>query len=293
MLGRGALLRTMALLTLVVGVFPLARVCSQEPLPPTLPTQFPPAAPKPVNAADLVTIPIDKNRAIFSHIDDRSPIRSESQSPDEYAAYNAVLIHARHIPVADLESHARRDVMYKDLFHSVRKEFKLDLVRFEGRLKRLRSIGPTRQLKEAGIETLYEGWIVPREQPKFLLCFLTTELPEGLEAQQELGKPALNMPVSISGYFFKLMAYETPEAAKDPKKTPIEYAPLLMGRSIVVLKETGRDPADDWFGTFLPALVAVMGTIAAIVIGLTLWYRRGDRTVQSTIAARYETNPFA
>ena len=29
-----------------------------------------------------------------------------------------------------------------------------------------------RQLKESGIESLYEGWIVPHDQPKFLLCFL-------------------------------------------------------------------------------------------------------------------------
>jgi hypothetical protein len=237
-------------------------------------------------------IPIDKDRSIFDRIEDRSPIRSESQNPDEYRAYNAVLVHAHQFPVAELDAAARRDVMYKDLFRSVRKEFKLELVRFEGRLKRLRSIGPTRQLKEAGIETLYEGWIVPREQPKFLICFLTTELPKGFEAPHDLGRDKLNLPVSIAGYFFKLMAYETPEAAKDPKKSTIEYAPLLMGHSVIVLSETVRDPSADWYGTFLPALIGVLAAMAAVILGLSMWYRRGDRRVQALIVARQDANPF-
>ena len=246
----------------------------------------------PIRAEDTPLL-LDKDRAIFDRIEDRSPIRSETQNPDEYAAYNAVLAHARQFPVAELDARARRDVMYKDLFRAVRKEFKLDLVRFEGRLKRLRSIGPTRQLKESGIETLYEGWIVPKDQPKFLLCFLATELPKGFEAQHDLSRDKLNLPVSISGYFFKLMAYETPEAAKDPKKGSVEFAPLLMGRSVVVLSEPNRDPADDWFGTFLPGLIGVMATIAAVVFGLSIWYRRGDRRVRAVLAARHEQNPFA
>ena len=248
--------------------------------------------PAPVLAEDP-PVALDKDRGIFDRIEDRSPIRSESQNPDEYAAYNAVLVHAHQIPVATLDSAARRDVLYKDLFHSVRKEFKLELVRFEGRLKRLRSIGPTRQLKDAGIETLYEGWIVPKEQPKFLLCFLTTELPAGFEAQQDLSRDKLNLPVSIAGYFFKLMTYETPEAAKDPKKNAVEYAPLLMGRSVIVLPETSHNPSDDWYGTFLPGLIGVMAAMAAIVFGLSMWYRRDDRKIQSAIAARQEQNPFA
>lgn len=237
-------------------------------------------------------VAIDKDRTIFDRIEDRSPIRSESQNSEEYQAYNAVLVHAHQFPAQVLDTAAWRDVLYKDLFRSVRKEFKLELVRFEGRLKRLRSIGPTRQLKEAGIENLYEGWMVPREQPKFLICFLTTELPAGFEAQHDLGRDKLNLPVSIAGYFFKLMAYETPEAAKDPKKVSNEYAPLLLGHSVIVLAESNRDPSEDWYGTFLPALIGIMAAMAAVVLGLSMWYRRGDRRVQALISSRQETNPF-
>ena len=113
---------------------------------------------------DPPSVHIDKDRVIFDRIEDGYPIRSESQNPDEYAAYNYVLTFARQFSVTDLEAGARRDVTFRDLIKPVRKDFKLDLVYFEGQLKRLRSIGATRQLKEAGIDTLYEVWILLKNQ---------------------------------------------------------------------------------------------------------------------------------
>jgi hypothetical protein len=245
-----------------------------------------------IRAEDPPSPHIDKDRVIFDRIEDGSRVRSESQNPDEYAAYNYVLTFARQFSVAELESAARRDVTFRDLFNPVRKDFKLELVYFEGRLKRLRSIGPTRQLKEAGIDTLYEAWLFPKNQVN-PICVLVTELPPGLTPQEDLKRDTMNVPVGVAGYSFKLMTYESTEpSAKDASRGKLRQAPLLMGRSFTVLPETGRNPSDDWYGTFLPGVIGVGGFIAAVCIGLALWYRRGDRGVKAVFEARRSENPF-
>lgn len=245
-----------------------------------------------VCAMEPPSLRIDKDRVIFDRIEDASPIRSESQNPDEYAAYNYVLTFARQFPVADLEAGARRDVTFRDLFNPVRKDFKLELVYFEGRLKRLRSIGATRQLKEAGIDTLYEAWILLKNQ-EIPMCVLITELPPGLTPQEDLQRGTMNVPVGVAGYSFKLMTFESSEpSAKDPIRRKLWQTPLLMGRSLTVLPETGRNPSDDWYGTFLPGVIGVAGFIVAVGAGLALWYRSGDRGVKAVFEARRSENPF-
>lgn len=235
---------------------------------------------------------IDRDRAMFDRIEDGAPVRSETQNPDEYAAYNFVLAHARQFPVADLEAAARRDVTFKDLFLPVRKDFKLELVYLEGRLRRFRSIGPTRQLREAGIHHLYEGWIFPREQPN-PICVLTTECPEGLSPQVDLSLGEIDVPVGIAGYSFKLMNYESQEAnPRDPNRGRVRQAPLILGHSFSVLAQSGHDPSADWHGTFLPTMMGGLAVIAMIGIGLALWYRRGDRYWRTTLEARRQDNPF-
>jgi hypothetical protein len=244
-----------------------------------------------VRAEDL-PLRFDKNRAMFDRIEDASPVRSESQNPDEYAAYNFVLTYARSFTVAQLEAGARRDVTFRDLFNPIRKEFKLELVYFEGRLTRLRSIGPTRQLKDAGINELYEAWLFPSGQAN-PICVLITELPPGLRPQADLKRDTMNVPVGVAGYSFKLMTYESAEpSAKDASRGKLRQAPLLMGRSFTLLPETGRNPSDDWYGTFLPGVIGVAGFIAAVSLGLALWYRRGDRGVKAVFEARRSENPF-
>ena len=245
-----------------------------------------------IRAEDPPSVRIDKDRVIFDRIEDGYPVRSESQNPDEYNAYNYVLTFARQFSVADLESAARRDVTFRDLFNPVRNDFKLELVYFEGRLGRLRSIGATRQLKEAGIDTLYEAWLFPNNQ-KNPICVLVTELPPGLTPQEDLKRDTMNVPVGVAGYSFKLMTYESAEpSSKDASRGKPRQAPLLMGRSFTVLPETGRSPSDDWYGTFLPGVISVAGFIAAVGTGLALWYRRGDKGVKAVFEARRNENPF-
>lgn len=240
--------------------------------------------------AQTPAILLDKDRALFDRIEDGAPVRSEAQNPDEFRAYNAVLTHARQFAVADLEAAARRDVTFRDLFNPTRAQYKLDLVYVSGRLKRLRDIGATKPLKEAGVNELYEAWLFPPDQPN-PICVLVTELPTGLKPQADLAKDKMDVSVGVAGYSFKLMTYEAAEPnATDPTRGRLRQAPLLMGRTLTVLPEKGRDPSADWYGTFLPVLIVGLLGVAGVVGGLSWWYRRQDRAVARV---RDGVNPFA
>jgi hypothetical protein len=235
---------------------------------------------------------IDKDRAIFARIEDDAPVASEEKNADEFAAYNDVLTFARQYPAAELESAARRDLGFKDLFHPIRKDYHLELVYFEGRLQRLRSIGPTKPMREAGIETLYEGWMFPKDQPN-PICFLCTDLPPGLSPQRDVAKEKMDVRVGFAGYSFKLIRYESAEVQpKSPMQGKIRKAPLLMGRAPTLLANVSEPVGADWHNTFLPVVLGSILTLALCVFGLAMWYRQGDAAVTQALAQRRDENPF-
>jgi hypothetical protein len=245
------------------------------------------AGTSPAQAPDPYTI--DRDKLYLSHVDDDRPVRSEDENPDEFLAYNDILLHAHRLPAADLEKHASRDVTFADLVAKTRTDYQFKLLYFEGRLKRLRRLEPTKPLKEAGVKNLYEGWMFPRDgdQP---MCVLTTELPPGLEPSLEY-KPA--KPVTVAGYSFKLIRYESAEkSAHDPTQQRVRQAPLLMAHSFTLVPQPDADGGKPWRSAFLPGMLAMMAVIGAVVVGLTLWFRRGDRTVRRELDERRDRNPF-
>jgi hypothetical protein len=210
----------------------------------------------------------------------------------EELAYDEVLRHARRVPAAELERHARRDVRFQDLVQKGRLAFKLDLVTFEGRLRLLRRVEPTDILKEGGIADVYEAWVFPRGEAN-PVCAFVTELPPGLGPQADLSAPPPDRWVSATGYYFKLLRYEARKA--DARgRNEVRRAPVLIGRTLRVLADP---PAADgglaWRQTFLPAAVAGFGAVAAVLVGLAWWFRRGDRAVRRRLAERAGRNPFA
>lgn len=235
---------------------------------------------------------LDTDRFMFDRIMDEMPVLSEDENPDEFRAYNYVVSFAHQFEATELESVARRDLTFKDLFRPIRKEFKLDLIRFEGLLRRCRSIGPNRALKEAGVDTLYEGWLVPRGQPN-PVCILFTELPPGISAQKDLKKDIMDKWVSFSGYSFKLMKYESSEVKKsDPLKGVAKLAPLMIGKGPILLNDQTNPEEAVWHKTFLPVILVGIGLLTITVFVLAWWYRRNDQYVRDGIAARQEANPF-
>lgn len=232
---------------------------------------------------------LDPDRLQFQGIDDDAPVRGEADNPLEFGAYNAVLLHARGFDSAELAAAANRDVTFRDLVLPVRQDFRLKLVRLDGRLLRLRKYEATRPLKDAGVPHLFEGWLYP-DAGDAPLCFLSTDLPPGLEPSH---KYTPTVPVTAAGFVFKLMRYESSEPhPTDRDRGRVRKAPLLMGRSLI-LRPRPPEATDPWAAGFVPGIGAVVGGLLAVGFGLTAWYRQGDRPVKLTLSERRKQNPFA
>jgi hypothetical protein len=232
---------------------------------------------------------LDADRLQFQGIDDDAPIRGEAENPLEFRAYNEVLLHARQFPAAELAAAADRDVTFRDLVLPVRQDFRLKLVRLDGRLLKLRKYEANKPLRDAGVSHLYEGWLYP-DAGDAPLCFLATDPPPGLEPSK-LYTPAV--PVTAAGFVFKLMRYESAEPhPADRDRRQVRKAPLLMGRSLI-LRPKPPEPADPWATGFVPGFGVVVGGLLAVGFGMTAWYRRGDRPIKQTLSERRQRNPFA
>lgn len=245
---------------LMVAAGPAAAQPSALPPPPAEGVDDrPPIPPETSKRAELAArVPIDKDRAIFTGtrgkdgvvrggIQDDRPLASEKQNADEYQALTAVVLHANQFTAADLEPLARRDLTPDDLrYGSVRDNYRLDLIRFEGKLTKARRIRATRALEETGLTELTEVWLVPDdESPGNAVCLLLTgwpaelpKLPEITAGQAAGESVTLDHWASAAGYSFKLMTYPGPDA--DPK-TPTGRgwlkAPLLIGPSVIPAAE--------------------------------------------------------
>lgn len=196
----------------------------------------------------------DKNGVIRGGIEDNRPLASEKQNADEYQAFTEVMLHAAQFSGADLAEVGRRDLTPDDLTYTARFQFRLDLIRFEGRLVKARRLRPTKALEDTGFKQIFEAWLVPEdESPGYPLALLFSQWPEGVPSPPDIpdGEPAgaslkIDKAVAFGGYSFKLMTYPGPTA--DPK-TPTGAgwlkAPLLVGRSFQPLDElTPKVPLD-------------------------------------------------
>lgn len=232
---------------------------------------------------------LDADRFHFSRVEWDAPVKSEDRNRDEFEAYNDTLIHAKQFTADELISAGNRDVTFKDLVKPVGRDFQFKLLTMEGRLKRMRRLVPTKPLLAAGFQNLYECWVFPKNGAD-PLCLLVSELPPGIEPAMDY-TPAKN--VTFAGYYFKLMQYESAAPnPNEPTRNQIRRAPLLMGRSFVVVPEPEVDSGKAWREGFLPGLLAVGGAVVAATLGLTLWFRRGDRTLRQALENRRSQNPF-
>lgn len=197
---------------------------------------------------------IDADKAAFQRVDpktkqktwtieDDRPLASEKDNPDESAAWGLVVVHADGFTAAELEKNAATDLTPDDLTQPLRRHFRLELVRFDGTLTKLRRVVPTKALADAGgPAALYEGWLVPvDESPANAVRVVFTALPEGIPAPPApaAGDPAgewltLDRWATFAGYFFKL-ATDTDGGHR---------APVLVGKSVTPLPGPPAEAAD-------------------------------------------------
>ncbi len=231
----------------------------------------------------------DKSFLYLQSVKDELPLAGESNDQNEYDAYNDLVVHASKFAQADLNDAGRLDVSYKDLFSKSRGDYRFELIAFTGRLKRLKKIQSNEFLKDRGIKELYEAWVFPANDSN-PMCFLMTEKPAGIEPNEEFSP---SYPVKASGYFFKLFEYQSKEPSEKTKgKFLTRRAPFMVSRSLTVGPPDETDGGGPWREVFVPAVLTFGGVMTVFALGVTWYFRRGDRRSVKILESK-RTNPFA
>src|SRR5262245_15475173 len=168
------------MLLAAVGFSGVSPATGQPPADPSIDDRRPqpPAEPGRAQEAEKYRIPNPKARIFTGTRDpntgatlpntgivDFEPVASEKDHADEYQAWNFVVGWARQFGTAELEEYAGRDLTRDDLAGPARFQSRLDLVRFEGKLKKVSRWPATRALQEAGTAEVYEALLVPLDEP--------------------------------------------------------------------------------------------------------------------------------
>jgi hypothetical protein len=266
----------------VVGVPVLiGRSVTALPGPPAPPGAYPTA--------------IDPNVRVFKFIRDKTktpprPRPNDTDTPwEEAAAFDRVVRHAARFSAEELEKYARDDLKFADLFlDESGPNYRLQLVKLEGRLIRVKRIDPVPELKSDRVENMFEGWLVPANEPRGNpVCIVFTEPLEGVPPADRVNKW-----VSCAAYYFKKMRYQSMEQdPKSPDKNLDKYAPLLIGRGMIPRPDPDAPSEFTWGGFVLGAIVGGVLLIAGGGV-LTWYYRRGDRKAKEAMDAVRHRNPF-
>lgn len=235
---------------------------------------------------------LDTDRLQFDRVVFEGRIATEDANRDEFSAYCDILLHARKFPAAELVGAGNRFVTFRDLVQPQPsgKVYQFELLTMEVRLKSARPFPAPKPLVEAGVPTLYECWMLTHKTNN-PVCVLATELPAGLEPSTAYPDPR---PIVVGGYFFKLLHYDSQLLdPAQPNGLKVHRAPLLMARSFEVVPEPVPEPLNAWRGVFLPGVLGLLGSLAVSAVGLTWYFRRGDRAVRAELEARRSRNPFA
>lgn len=217
---------------------------------------------------------------VLAHVKDRTALTQEI-GDQEQDAYFWMLFYANRTSPQALDEAAKKnaDVDWVHLFQEPR-NYRGDIVHFDGKLVRLRKFDPQPMAAQAGVKDYYEGCMFVDLQENDPLFFVITELPKGLEPGDHL-----DVKVGFSGYFFKIFRY----TAGDTKKTKMDrLAPLCIGRTLTLApvaaaEDTPADPS--WVAWLGPAFFGVIGVTVALLFGLGFWFRRSDHRVRGRLTA--------
>jgi hypothetical protein len=145
---------------------------------------------------------------------------------------------------------------------------------FEGRLIHLRRYDAPSALREScNMRDVYEAWVKNPKKfgDKTPVCVLITELPPGLEPEENM-----DVPVKFAGMYYKLLRYPV-----EDKKNPWKECPLLMAHTVTVQPEEKPEAEEPtWGRQMLPVLLWSLVGVVGLAAGMSLWFRAGDRAVQ-------------
>lgn len=179
---------------------------------------------------------------------------------NEASAYYALLARARDVPQRELEAAALSDVSYPLLMLDAQR-FRGKLLSIQGDLKRLHPLQPGEN--NAGVDRLYDAWIITADSGNNLYRVVCTEIADGLPQGDEIRE---SIPVRVTGFFFKKEGYAA--------RKGLHTAPVLLAKRLDRLPAPADTAPTVGLGPYLIGIAAVV----AAAIGTTLWYyRAGDR----------------
>lgn len=219
----------------------------------------------------------------LSAVRDRTSMTQELGDPEQDAYFDMLVFASRTSPAALDQAALRDGDLWSKVFNEPAK-YRGKVVHFEGRLKKLRQFDPQPMAAQGGVNDYYEGYMDIGEWANPLFIEFT-ELPAGLKTGDRL-----DVPVGVSGYFFKVFRYTAQDTKKEHKD---RWAPLVIGRTVAVGAqpaapggiEAQEGPWSIWLG---PLFFGAVGLTVAVLFTLGYWFRSGDRRVRGrVIAARY------
>ena len=218
----------------------------------------------------------------LDEVHDKTPIPKEPEDRELDAYFDMIIYANRTAPAALDKAALHEDGLWTKVFHDPDK-YRGEVLHFDGRLKKLRQFPAQAMAIQGGATDYYEGYLSVdawQDDPVFFIC---TELPPGLKPGE-----TLDVPVGVSGYFYKVFRY-TPADAKQTHKDRL--APLVIGHTLTLTsqpapaKEESGWAWPEWLG---PVFFGVIGLTLALIFTLGYWFRSGDRHVRGRVqAARF------
>lgn len=220
---------------------------------------------------------------VLAEVKDNTTLTQEIGSKEQ-DAYFYMLFYANRTAPEALDEEAKKNAG-ADWAHVFRvpRDYRGEVVHFEGKLIRLREFPPQPMAAQAGVKHYYEGCMYADLQENDPVFFVVTELPKGLEPADNL-----DVKVGFSGYFFKILRYTAGDTKKEKKD---RLAPLCIGRTLTLtaapaVDESAADPS--WVAWLGPAFFGVLGLTVAVLFAIGFWFRRGDSRVRGRLyAARH------
>jgi hypothetical protein len=211
-------------------------------------------------------------------VEDGKPVATYDRNEAEAEAWSEAVARAHAAGRAALAAKARRDVTYGQAWQEPAK-YRGDVIHLEGRLVEVREVPLPANVRAAGVDRLYEGWVFDRDFRDNPWCVVFSELPAAVKPGQ-----GLDEAVSFDGYFFKRYRYEARDSRKPGEAREV---PLVIGAALTFTAPPRAD-AGGLPHTYelLPLWLVLIGSLVALAVGLTWWFRRGDRLVRARLGER-------
>jgi hypothetical protein len=236
--------------------------------------------------------PTFKSDLLGRVVDGENMLPARWQNREEVLAYETLVLHARQFDDAALAKSARRGLNLRVLLGPDKAQHRGQLIHLEGSLRLLEPMELSAGLTGMadGLTNVYRGWIALdgyKDDLGPVLCAVDfTEIPAGLTPAN-----APDRHVSVDGYFFKVMKYDTREphpggvSEQAPDGKVARLALLFVAKTVQAKAPPTTASSPVWE---IPA-VAVGGAIllVAVAVGAWLaiswWMRREDARVRARL----------